>query len=128
MTGPATFTVEERSFCVEIIQFPNVEEHWLEEKAATIERLIGERIGRKLEWHSVIALLEERGFRISFIAKPESAMDLSIPEVLLDLIHEATDLALPKKRGSRERPSTRDDLPTLRLGPRTLGLDHRYGV
>lgn len=107
-----------------MIQFPNAERHWLDEKAAAIERLIGERVGRKLEWHSVVALHEERGFRISFVAQPESAMDSTIPEVVLDSIREATDLTLPKP-GSRKRSPSREGLPTVRLGLRIPGLDGR---
>ncbi|MCO5316650.1 MAG: hypothetical protein M9938_10905 [Solirubrobacterales bacterium] len=117
-----TDTISERSFCIDMIQFPNADSRWLNEKAAILERLMRERLGGKLEWHSVVPLSEDHGFRISFVAKPSSATDMSIPRTVLDSLCQVTGLKLPKP-GTKVRSAAPNGLPTLRMGPRLTDLE-----
>ncbi len=106
-----------RTFCIEVSHFPDVDDNWLEERAAAIGHAINDRLIHKIEWGRVYALTDRSGIGLVFLLWPEFKNDESIAATFMEIICEKTGIVRPKP-GSRKKPRRKGGMPKFSLGPR----------
>jgi hypothetical protein len=106
-----------RTFCIEVSQFPDVDEAWLKGRATAIGLAINDRLIHKIEWGRVYALTDRNGIGLVYLMWPEYKHDMTIVATFMEIICEKTDIVMPQP-GSRKKPHREGGMPQFGLGPR----------
>lgn len=106
----------ERSLCIQVTDFPDVDEAWLEEAAKAIGAELLDKLKGKLEWGQVVTLPTGNGIGIVLLLLPGCKQDQTLAETLMRVICEHTGIELSdsKRNGAKRKGG----LPRMGLGPR----------
>lgn len=108
--------VLERSFCIQVTDFPNVDEAWLEEKARAIGTELLDRLKGKLEWGQVVTLPTGNGIGIVLLLARGCKQDQTLAETVMRVVCENTGIEPSEGRG--KKPTRKGGMPRMGLGPR----------